>query len=272
METSKYIESILSWREKRNQQLIANPRNWLTLSGLFPLREGRNKVSTQIGADVQLPRSASPFAGVFTLSDGRVQLTLTTDPGQSINCAPLQDRSLRLDVDGDPDVLEFGQHLLMVIRRGDKFFLRLWDIQAPEYLRFIGLRYFPVDPLYRIIAAYEAFELPRVSTMINAIGIETETRYMGAAHFSVNGVECSLLAEESGDELLFNFTDTTCADSTYPGGRFLEIEPPADRNITLDFNMARNWPCAYTPFATCPLPPRENHLSVRIEAGELRFH
>ncbi|MBN2258351.1 MAG: DUF1684 domain-containing protein, partial [Anaerolineaceae bacterium] len=93
----------------------------------------------------------------------------------------------------------------------------------------------------------------------------------GEIHFTLEGVDCRLVAEDSGNELLFSFTDLTRADVTYPGGRFLTVEKPRDNRVVLDFNLAVNWPCAYTDFATCPLPPTENHLPVRIEAGEMRY-
>lgn len=272
MTIDDYIDSILRARGERDQVTRANPRNWLTLAGLFPLHEGSNLVSTQADAGIQLPASAAPFAGVFTLKNNQVRLHLISDPEFIVIGVPGEDRAIRMDVDGEPDILEFGQHILMVIRRGERFFLRLWDKQAADYVNFTGYRYFPVDPRFRVTAAFEPFDPPRVNKAVNAIGVESETRFLGIARFNIDSEECALLAEENGEELLFNFTDATRADTTYPGGRFLETEPPAASALILDFNLARNWPCAYTPYATCPLPPRENALSVRIKAGEMLFH
>ncbi|MCQ3954031.1 MAG: DUF1684 domain-containing protein, partial [Chloroflexi bacterium] len=103
------------------------------------------------------------------------------------------------------------------------------------------------------------------------IGTEISTFFMGRAEFTINGVDCALEAEQSGDELLFNFKDGTNADTTYGGGRRFYLPPPEGDEIILDFNLTDNWPCAYTPFATCPIPPRQNVLKVRVEAGEKVF-
>lgn len=272
MSDSKYIEQIRNAREERDAAVRSNPRHWLTLAGLFPLHEGKNGVASIEGAEIQLPPSDKPLSAEFLLENNSVYIKLITDPGLLMNGGPLQDRPLRLDVDGEPDLLEWGQYSLMGIRRGDRVFLRLWDRNTPAYLQFQGFHYFPINPEYRIKADFEKFDPPKISKALNAIGVESETRIMGIARFSVNGMECSMLAEESGEELLFNFTDATRTDSTYPGGRLLEVEQPAGSMLILDFNLARNWPCAYTPYATCPLPPRENYLAVRIEAGEMRYH
>jgi uncharacterized protein (DUF1684 family) len=272
MPQSDYTEEILEWREKRNREIIANPRNWLTLAGLYPLHEGKNAVSALSDADIQLPPSAAPFSAVFTLSNDNVQLTVGNNTGLRLDEELSQGRPIRKDVDGDPDILEIGQYFLMVIRRGDRFFLRLWDNLAPDYVQFPGLRYFPVNPEFLVMASFEGFNPPKINKAYNAIGVESETEIAGVARFSIAGIECSLLAESSGDELLFNFTDATRVNETYPGGRYLEVPRPDKDKLVLDFNLARNWPCAYTPYATCPLPLRENQLAVRIEAGEMRFH
>jgi len=103
------------------------------------------------------------------------------------------------------------------------------------------------------------------------VGTRYESRFPGRAAFTIHGATCSLIAEEDDEELLFSFTDLTKTDATYPGGRFITTPLPENNEVVLDFNLAKNWPCAYTPHATCPLPPVENHLKVRIEAGEKRY-
>lgn len=272
MSDSKYLEQIRNSREERDAAVRSNPRHWLTLAGLFPLYEGKNSVSSVEGASIQLPPSDKPLSAEFLIEDNSVYFKLITDPGLLMNSGLIQDRPLHLDVDGEPDLLEWGQYSLMAIRRGGRVFLRLWDKNAPAYLNFHGFHYFPINPNYRIEADFEKFDPPKTKKTLNAIGVESDTRIMGIARFTVGEMECSMLAEESGEELLFNFTDATRADSTYPGGRFLEVEQPTGSRLILDFNLTRNWPCAYTPYATCPLPPRENFLPVRIEAGEMRYH
>ncbi|HNH26746.1 MAG TPA: DUF1684 domain-containing protein, partial [Anaerolineales bacterium] len=112
---------------------------------------------------------------------------------------------------------------------------------------------------------------PKPTIRIEGIGTEVQTFFMGEAQFTLNGKDYSLQAEESGDELLFNFKDETNTDTTYGGGRRFYLLPPEGDELILDFNLTDNWPCAYTPFATCPIPPKENTLKVRIEAGEKKF-
>jgi uncharacterized protein len=103
------------------------------------------------------------------------------------------------------------------------------------------------------------------------IGTETESVYLGQAQFSWNGVDCALEAEKNGDKILLHFDDKTKTDTTYGGGRKFNVPIPQGNEVILDFNLAENWPCAYTPYATCPVTPIENRLSIRIEAGEMKY-
>ena len=106
---------------------------------------------------------------------------------------------------------------------------------------------------------------------MEVIGTEIDSMFLGQAQFALNGVHYTLEAEQSGDELLFNFTDGTNKDTTYGGGRKFYLPIPKGDEIILDFNLTENWPCAYTAFATCPIPPKENHLPIKIEAGEMKY-
>ena len=93
--------------------------------------------------------------------------------------------------------------------------------------------------------------------------------------FPVAGKEYHLapIIEQPGDQQLFYiFRDLTTGKETYPAGRFFYSDMPKDGKVVLDFNKAYNPPCAFTPFATCPLPPKENYLPVRVEAGEKTYH
>ena len=150
-------------------------------------------------------------------------------------------------------------------------YLRVWDKDASPVSRFKGLKYFPINPAYRITAMFVAYEPPKSIKIMDVIGGDHDGFLAGEARFHLSGVDCCLVAEADGDELLFSFTDLTSKDTTYPGGRFLTTDKPQAGRVTLDFNRAVNWPCAYTAYATCPIPPVENRLSVRIEAGEMRY-
>lgn len=251
--------------------MLSNPLNWFSLVGLFPLADGVNLLGNSEAHDITLPTLPQGTRAEFEVHPDGVYLTCAS-AGFTVNGQlPAADR-LRQDVDGDPDLVEIGAIAIRVIRRNGNAYLRVWDRQSPALKEFAGLRYFPIDPTYRIEAEYVCYDPPRVIRIADAIGGEHEILFPGEARFTLHGTVCSLIAEDNEDGLLFNFTDSTRADATYPGGRYLLAEKLASHRIVLDFNLTRNWPCAYTPFATCPLPPAENHLKVRIEAGEQRYH
>ncbi len=266
-----YIDHILQRRQERETNLLSSPLNWFSLTGLFPLNSGENTVGDGPGFTINIVGLSPCAQATITIKGDDVSLTRVNDL-ITINGTAARHQPLRPDVDGEPDLLESGSVTIMVIRRGNRFLLRVWDREAAGLKGFHGLHYYPVDPVYRVVAAYLPFDPPKQIIIHNAIGSETERTFPGMARFLFRGVTCSLVAEDDGDELLFSFTDLTSLESTYPGGRLLLSEKPVDGQLVLDFNLARNWPCAYTPYATCPLPPAENHLGVRIEAGEKRYH
>lgn len=268
---SAYIAEIEAARRAREERLLTNPLNWFSLVGLFPLADGVNRLGCGEMHDINLPTMAQDAWADFEVRPDGVYLT-SASAGFTVNGQPPAADRLRQDVDGDPDLVEIGAIAIRVIRRNGNAYLRVWDRQSPMLKQFAGLRYFPVDAAYRIDAEYVRYDPPRAIRIADAIGGEHEIQFPGEARFTLHNTTCSLIAEDDEDGLLFNFTDPTRTDATYPGGRYLLTEKPTGRHITLDFNLARNWPCAYTPFATCPLPPAENRLKVPIEAGEKRYH
>lgn len=272
MEKSNYIESIQQFRSERDQHIIATPRNWLSLCGLFWLEEGNNSFGSSETDQVTLPGLPGAHCGVLRMEHGKAALVEVDAAGTKLNGGKPELRALQTDMDGDPDVIECGSYLMMVIQRGENLLLRVWDTESAAAKEFKGLKYYPVDPQFRITAQYMPYDPPRTAKTLNAIGNEFDTEFCGAAHFILHGVECSLDAQADEDELLFNFSDATRADATYPGGRYVMAAQPVNGEVVLDFNRAVNWPCAYTPYATCPVPPQQNRLPVRIEAGELKYH
>jgi len=267
----KYRYSIIRQRKAREEKLLASPLNWFSLVGLFPLKEGENSIGNGPQYRIDLPSLSAKAHAIFDVREDGVYIT-AADTNFKVNGHSPTDVPLRQDVEGDPDLVEAGSIAIRVIRRNNRLYLRVWDREAPALTGYKGLRYFPVDPEYRVAAVYQPFETPRSIRVMDAIGGEHESLFPGQVHFTINGVQCTLISEEDEEGLLFNFTDLTRTDSTYPGGRYLLTEQPREGVVLLDFNLTRNWPCAYTAFATCPLPPTENHLKVRIEAGEMRYH
>jgi uncharacterized protein len=267
----EYIESIQKARTEREARLVSSSRNWLSLSGLFWLKPGRNTLGSGDTADVCLQGLHGTACAALDLhSDGVVFHRMGGD--FLVNGLPTEDAALHSDQNGEPDLLEFGPLAMMVIIRGNQTLLRVWDADAPAYKNFHGLNYFPIDPSYRVDGRYIPYDPPQTMQTYDAIGTPTETEFSGRVEFVLDGLTCSLDAQEDDGELMLNFTDLSSKTGSYPGGRFLICRPEPDGRVEVDFNRTANWPCAYTSYATCPVPPPQNRLSVAIPAGEMRFH
>ena len=169
--------------------------------------------------------------------------------------------------------IDAGDLTLSVIERGGRFAVRVKDKQSKYRKAFRGMKWFPVREEYRIAARWVAYPTPKAVPIVNIIGNRLEMPSPGYAVFSIGGREMRLEpVVENDTELFFIFRDRTAGKETYPGGRFLYTDLPRDGKVELDFNKAENPPCAFTPYATCPLPPKQNSLPARVEAGELTAH
>jgi uncharacterized protein (DUF1684 family) len=266
--------SIEAWRKERLQRLTSDD-GWLTVAGLFWLEEGDNRAGSGSGSPVRLPGSAPARAGVFRRAHDKV--TFTADPSAAVTAGgkPVSTIDLKDDTTGHPDMLVLGDLTMFVIKRGDRLAVRLRDKNRPERAAFKGLDDFPIQVKYRVTAEWVPYDPPRTLNVPNILGTSEPLPCPGYARFRMAGTELRLepVIEEPGDtQLFFIFADRTNGTETYPSGRFFYADPPAGRSIVLDFNKAYNPPCAFTPFATCPLPPQQNRLAVRIEAGEKTYH
>jgi len=166
--------------------------------------------------------------------------------------------------------VDLGELRLALIRRGGRLGIRLWDHRRPERRTFAGRKWYPIDPGWRVSATFIAHNPPLslpVPTILGEVSLE---QGVGRVVFDLSGATWSLEAiQEDVGELFLIFADPTNRETTYPSGRFLYAEVPTDGLVFLDFNRAYNPPCAFTDFATCPLPPAENHLAIPIRAGEI---
>jgi uncharacterized protein (DUF1684 family) len=158
-----------------------------------------------------------------------------------------------------------------VIERGNRYGIRLKDKNSELRKAFTGLKYFPPLEEYRVKARFVPYDPPKMIPVPNILGQVDEEPSPGYVVFMLNGRECRLDPVTEGDSLFFIFKDLTSGKETYPPGRFLNTEMPQNGEVVLDFNQAYNPPCAFTPYATCPLPPEQNKLPIAIEAGELRY-
>ena len=241
---------------------------WLTLIGLDWLHAGENSLGTDPAADVAL-LAGPAIAGTITVREGAAIADATGDALRHEG-RPVRKLRLTTDVDGEPTLLELSALRFCVIERGGRLAVRTWDPEAPARKRFGGIPHFPVDALWRIEAYVEPHTAGRVKVP-DVLGDIEEQAFPGSVAFNVDGVTHRLQALEGGDEgeLWLVFADATNGVETYGGGRFLYTAPPdPDGNVVIDFNMAYNPPCAFSPFATCPLPWQANRLPIRVEAGE----
>lgn len=266
-----YREEIERWRTQREERLKADG-GWLTVTGLFWLHEGANPVGSAPGSEVRLPPGAPAHAGVLELRKGTVTLSLQAGVAASVQGQPIATpRELKPDVPGPPDVVSLARLTLQVIVRGGRFAIRLKDMDSAARREFKGLAWFPVDESYRVEARFVPHPSPRRLAVPNVLGEIEQMDSPGYAEFTLQGRRHRLepvLEGPDAQELFFIFRDETAGKETYPAGRFLYTALPRDGALVLDFNKAYTPPCAFTRFATCPLPPKDNRLKLRIPAGE----
>jgi len=261
------------WRTERLERLKAAD-GWLSLVGLHWLKDGDNSVGSAKGSDV-LIANASPKLGTATLAGGEV--TFTLEPGE-FAVIGTSDRTkkavLRDDRSERPTRVAFGTTSFYVIDRDGKKGLRVKDSEAPTRKNFLGLDYFEIAEKWRVEAKWEAFDPPKTLEVPTVLGTVEKYKVPGKAVFERGGKTYEVqpvLETADAKQLFLIFADKTTGKETYGAGRFLYADMPANGKIVLDFNKAYNPPCAFTPYATCPLAPPENRLNVRIDAGEKKY-
>jgi uncharacterized protein (DUF1684 family) len=269
MDNAEYTQEIEAWRQKLDQSLRAE-NGWLALAGLYWLKPGQNLFGSGDSNTIQLPRPDLPESiGSFVLGEEGVRL-IAKDPGDlMVNDLPASEMTLKPDLSGEPDVLTLGSLTMMVIKRGEQTGIRLWDNDRPERVEFEGRSWFTIKPEYHIETTLSRYDPPREIHILNTVGVSQDVKVVGQVEFKIGGKPCSLEAFEGGEESIsFIFKDASVIDQTYPAGRFLVAPLLEDDRLILDFNRAYNPPCAFSEYTTCPLPPQENVLEVRIDAGE----
>ncbi len=257
-------------RRAREARLAAEG-GWLSVVGLDWLSEGENRFGSDPKLPVVLPAGKAPaLAGVLVVAGGTVTLKAEAEAGITLDGQPVTTRVLRTDAEGRPDVLRLGSLAFHVIKRGERLAVRLKDADSATRRAFKGVPAYPVKPAFRIEGRFVPYDPPREIPIASVIGTTEPMRCPGRVVFRLGGREVSLepVLEPGADELFFIFRDATSGRQTYPAGRFLYAPLPKDGKMVLDFNRAVNPPCAFTAFATCPLPPRQNWLPVAVPAGE----
>jgi uncharacterized protein len=267
----RYLDEIERWRQKREADLKADD-GWLTVSGLFWLKPGETKIGSDPASDILLPPRAPANVGTLTLANGRAEFRAAPGLALTRNGAAFDAGPIQSDGDERPDTLAIGDLKLIVLKRGARFALRLKDNQSPQRASFAGLRWYPPREEWRIQGKFVAFPTPTKLVLDTIVGESEATSSPGYVVFERDGKEYRLQAIGQKDgRLWFVFRDGTSGRTTHGGARQLYAESPRGDSVTLDFNKAVNLPCAYIPYATCPLAPAQNRLSLAIEAGELKY-
>ena len=270
-DAAAHAAEVEQWKAKRFAGLKSED-GWLTLTGLHWLKEGENRFGSDPANDIVLPAGKAPAeAGSLFLSGGAARLEARPGVGLTHEGQAVSSLELRSDADGKPTLLKLGTLSLQVIRRGERLALRVKDSQHPARLNFEGLEYFPFAERWRVEARFEKSDPPKPVPIANVIGTQEDQPSPGAVVFEVDGRthRLDVLTEQGEEQFFIIFADQTSGKETYGAGRYLYAGPPdADGRIVVDFNKAYSPPCAFTAFATCPLPPPQNRLPLRVEASE----
>jgi uncharacterized protein len=271
---ASYAEEIQKWQEARETGLKRED-GWLSLVGLYWLSEGENRFGADAGLKVILPEGRGPAeAGVLVRTGDRV--VLRPAKGVEIKVAGhpvIAEIELNSDATGDPTVVELGPLRFFLIRRGDRLGVRIKDPEGPARKNFHGIDRYSVDTSWRVEARFEKYDPPKSIQVPNILGWIDDTPSPGAVVFERDGKthRLDVVGGTAEEELFLVFGDETNGGETYGAGRFLATDPPKDGKVWLDFNKSYNPPCAFTAFATCPLPPKQNRLALRVVAGEKNY-
>lgn len=269
-----YREEINNWHKTRISALLAES-GWVNLAGLFWLSEGVNAFGTAPGNDIIFPEgSVPPESGYFILTNGRV----TFKPRPEVKILINGEASMEAEVFGKENhntIMSYGTFRWNIIQRENKFGIRLRDLASPALKKFKGVDRFEINPDFIVQAVLKKSDTLKTIAITNVLGQTTLQKSPGTAHFEIRGKKfhLDLIDEENGSDYFIVFSDLSNGKTTYESGRFLYVaRPDSEGNLIIDFNKSINPPCAFSPYATCPLPPAQNRLDVIIEAGEKAFH
>ncbi|HLF27157.1 MAG TPA: DUF1684 domain-containing protein [Anaerolineae bacterium] len=269
-EPASYSTTIENWRRAMDEKLRAE-NGWLALAGLFWLHEGHNRFGADPSNDIVLPPGSAPdYVGSFEFHAGQTQLHVAAGQVVTVNGERVTEAPLQPDSSSTPSIVELGDLTLVVLQRGTRYAIRVRDKNSLARKAFPRRRWFPIQEAYRVSGTFIPYNPPKPMSLMTVLGYPEDRASPGYVEFTLIGTVARLdaLPTVSG-ELFLIFSDQTAGTLTYPAGRYLYTPRPVDGAVTLDFNKAYNPPCAFTPFATCALPPPQNRLPFRIEAGEL---
>ncbi|WP_246202327.1 DUF1684 domain-containing protein [Spirosoma agri] len=267
-----YREKIDAWHQERITSLKSE-NGWLNLVGLVWLKAGKNALGRGSGFDVSFPTDDAPASlGTLYLDKGEVRFVPNQGVDVSADGKVLTESTVVFSPNDKPATLAHGSLRWLIIKRGDKYGVRMRDLKSPYLSEFHGVNRFPVDESWQVKARVETPSVPKTIPILDVLGLTSQQPLAGTLVFERAGKTYRLDAVGEGKKLFILFGDATNAHDSYGSGRFLYADKPGPDGITtLDFNQAINPPCAFTPYATCPLPPKQNKLALAVTAGEKRY-
>jgi uncharacterized protein (DUF1684 family) len=275
---------LAAWRTQHAVDL-QKPDGWLALAGLEWLDQGDNSFGSAADNKIHLPPGGPDHLGILHLSGTTVMLAPPRGgfpPGFLVAGKPAQAGELHTDADHDKNNprMTIAALNVYVVHRGERFALRIKDAKSPTLVGFRGLKWYEPDAAYRVTAHWTPYVPPKSATLTTLIGTSYAQPVPGAAEFTLAGKQYQLepvLEDPAVAKLFFILRDATSATTTYEACRFLYTGFPTNGldktgELVLELNRLENPPCAYTPYATCPLPPQQNRLKIPLPVGELRYH
>ena len=258
-----HVKQVEAWRAKHETDYT---RNYVPLVGLAFLKPGVNTAGSAPSNEVVLPRRLPASVGRFVYQDGRIRFEPDSAAGVTLNGKPV---TAPIDLVSDGEQLRIGDVTFWVHHSGDRRAIRIHDPQSAIVTAFAGYRWFPIDEKYRVVGKFIKDPAPRELKIPTLVGDYDVYRTEGVVEFTLMGqtVRMRPMTTRPG-RLYFIFRDATSGKETYEAARFLYSNLNADGTTVLDFNEAYNPPCSFNPYTTCPIPPAENRLAIRILAGE----
>ena len=267
-----YVKKTEEWQQQRLERLKSR-NGYLNLAGLFWLQEGENSFGSDSTNDIIFPPKADPFCGILFLDSGKVTLTVSEGVSITVNDSAVSEMQLANDMEANTTHLEQGDLAWHIIKRGDRYAVRLRDFKNPRLDELDHIPSYPIQPGYVVEAKLEPFDSARTMTVATEVeGYNEDYKCPGTLNFKLRGKALKLYPFTSGSGYFLIIGDETSGVETYGAGRFMYASPDSTGRIILDFNRAYNPPCAFTPYATCPKPPSENILPIAVEAGEKSVH
>lgn len=270
-EDASYRKQIEDWRVERETNLKKDD-SWLTVAGLYWLRDGENSVGTDATNDFVLPEGSAPaLVGRFRFAGGETRFEAA--PGVAVTQGGKPVTEVKLPP-GEENAIALGRLSMWVHPSGERLAIRLRDLDSSIRKEFRGLTWYPVDPAYKVTARFHPYPERKEVEILNMLGDIERYESPGTVEFELGNetIVMEPVLNSDDDGLWLIFRDGTSGKETYPAARFIHTDLPVEGRVVIDFNKAYNPPCAFNPHTTCPMPAKQNRLRVRIEAGEKDYH